>query len=155
MNLGKEFVSCSYDKTIRIFQTQQGRSREVYHTKRMQHVMAVKWSLDNKYILSGSDEMNIRIWKANASEKLGILKPREREQLEYSDKLKEKFKFFPEIKRIKRHRHLPKTIYNAQKELRIMKSSRQRKEANRRANSKPGQVPYKSEKAKHVLEEVE
>lgn len=152
---GKEFASCSYDKTIRIFQTQQGRSREVYHTKRMQHVMAVKWSMDNKFILSGSDEMNIRIWKAQASEKLGILKPREREQLEYSDKLKEKFKFFPEIKRIKRHRHLPKTIFNAQKEHRIMKSSRQRKEANRRANSKPGQVPYKSEKAKHVLEEVE
>ncbi len=117
--------------------------------------MAIKWSLDNKYILSASDEMNIRIWKAQASEKLGILKPREKEQLDYADKLKEKFKYFPEIKRIKRHRHLPKTIFNAEKEKRIMKQSRQRKEANRRANSKPGQIPFKSEKAKHVVEEVE
>jgi DDB1- and CUL4-associated factor 13 len=34
-------------------------------------VTAVGWSLDNKYIFSASDEMNIRIWKAYASEKLG------------------------------------------------------------------------------------
>lgn len=47
--------------------------REVYHTKRMQHVICVKWSSDNKYILSGSDEMNIRLWKANAAEKLGVV----------------------------------------------------------------------------------
>lgn len=47
--------------------------REVYHTKRMQHVICVKWSMDNKYILSGSDEMNIRLWKANAAEKLGTV----------------------------------------------------------------------------------
>lgn len=39
----------------------------------MQHVICVKWSADNKYILSGSDEMNIRLWKANASEKLGVV----------------------------------------------------------------------------------
>jgi len=152
---GKEFVSASYDKTIRIFATQSGRSREVYHTKRMQHVMAIKWSLDNKYIISGSDEMNIRLWKAQASEKLGLLKPREKDQMDYNQKLKEKFKHFPEIKRIKRHRHLPKSVYNAEKEKRIMKSSKQRKEANRRANSKPGSVPFKSEKTKHIVEEVE
>jgi WD repeat and SOF domain-containing protein 1 len=37
----------------------------------MQHVMSVVWSLDNKFILSGSDEFNLRLWKAYASEKLG------------------------------------------------------------------------------------
>ena len=47
--------------------------REIYHTKRMQRVRVVKWSLDNKYIISGSDEMNIRVWKARASEKLGVV----------------------------------------------------------------------------------
>jgi hypothetical protein len=40
------------------------------------------------------------------------------EQLQYGDKLKEKFKHYPEIKRIKRHRH-------AQKEIRKMKFSKQ------------------------------
>ncbi|CAF1060636.1 unnamed protein product [Brachionus calyciflorus] len=152
---GKEFVSASYDKTIRIFEAKNGHSREVYHTKRMQHVMSIKWSLDNKYIISASDEMNIRLWKAQAAEKLGLLKPREREQLDYSEKLKDKFKVFPQIKSIKRHRHLPKPVYNAIKENRIIKHSKQRKEANRRAHSKPGSIPYVAEKKKSVIDEQE
>lgn len=64
-------MSGSYDKTIRIYEVDKINSREIYHTKRQQHVTSVGWSLDNKYIFSGSDEMNIRIWKAYASEKLG------------------------------------------------------------------------------------
>lgn len=39
----------------------------------MQHITCVSWSLDNKYIFSGSDEMNIRLWKARAAEKLGTV----------------------------------------------------------------------------------
>lgn len=70
---GKEFVSGSYDKSIRIFEINKGHSREVYHTKRMQRLTCIAWSLDNKYIISGSDEMNLRLWKARASEKLGIV----------------------------------------------------------------------------------
>lgn len=70
---GREFVTGSYDKSIRIFESLKGHSRDVYHTKRMQRLTCVKWSLDNKYVLSGSDEMNIRMWKARASEKLGIV----------------------------------------------------------------------------------
>lgn len=70
---GKEFVSGSYDKSIRIFEISKGRSREVYHTKRMQRLTCMAWSLDNKYVVSGSDEMNIRVWKAKASEKLGVV----------------------------------------------------------------------------------
>ena len=70
---GREFVSAGYDKTIRIFGSRERRSREVYHTKRMQRLTDVAWSLDARYILSSSDEMDIRIWKANASEKLGFV----------------------------------------------------------------------------------
>lgn len=33
---GREFVTGSFDKTIRIFPFDSGKSREVYHTKRMQ-----------------------------------------------------------------------------------------------------------------------
>lgn len=168
---GKEFVSGSYDKSIRIFETDKGHSREIYHTKRMQRVTCVHWSLDNKYIISGSDEMNIRIWKARASEKLGPvssiifhfvqsndfvlfqLKPREKAALRYSEALKEKFASHPQIKRIGRHRHVPKHIYNAQKELRIIKEKVKRKEANRRAHSKAGEVPFVPERHKHILKE--
>lgn len=68
---GTEFVSGSYDKTVRIFDATRGRSRDVYHAKRMQKITSVIWSSDSKYLLCGSDEMDIRLWKANASEKLG------------------------------------------------------------------------------------
>ena len=36
-------------------------NREVYHTKRMQRIFCVKWSSDAKFIMSGSDETNIRL----------------------------------------------------------------------------------------------
>jgi WD repeat and SOF domain-containing protein 1 len=99
---GKEFVSASYDCTLRIFAYDGGHSREVYHTKRMQRLSAVKWSADNKYILSASDEMSIRLWKSTAWEQLGTKAPRQRAATEYADKLKDKFKYHPEIKRISR-----------------------------------------------------
>nr|CAD7412150.1 unnamed protein product [Timema poppensis] len=150
---GKEFVSGSYDKTIRIYETHKGHSRDIYYTKRMQRLTCVLWSLDNKYILSGSDEMNIRLWKARASEKLGVLKPREKTALNYSEALKEKFASHPQIRRIARHRQVPKMIYNGQKELRTLKEKKKIREANRRAHSKPGSVPYVSERLKHVIAE--
>lgn len=152
---GKEFVAGSYDKTLRIFPLNSGRSRDVYHTKRMQRLTSVLWSLDNKYIISGSDEMNIRMWKAKASEKLGAMAYRERMALHHSEKLREKFAHYPQVRRIARHRHVPKHVYNASKELRIITESKKRKEANRRANSKPGTVPYVSERTKHIVKEDE
>uniref|UniRef100_A0A8C8ZVZ4 DDB1- and CUL4-associated factor 13 n=1 Tax=Prolemur simus TaxID=1328070 RepID=A0A8C8ZVZ4_PROSS len=148
---GKEFVSASFDKSIRIFPADKSRSREVYHTKRMQHVICVKWTSDSKYIMCGSDEMNIRLWKANASEKLGVLTSREKAAKDYNQKLKEKFRHHPHIKRIARHRHLPKSIYSQIQEQRIMKEARRRKEVNRLKHSKPGSVPIVSEKKKHVV----
>ncbi|RWS08905.1 ribosomal processing protein-like protein [Dinothrombium tinctorium] len=152
---GKEFVSGSYDKTIRIFPVDKGRSREVYHTKRMQRLTSVIWSYDSKYVLCGSDEMDIRIWKANASEKIGPRMFREEAAFRYQEKLKEKFSHHPEIGRISRHRHVPKHIRHSQQEKRAMLESRKRKEANRRAHSKPGTVPYKQERTKHIVTEEE
>ncbi|XP_066259161.1 DDB1- and CUL4-associated factor 13 [Euwallacea similis] len=151
---GKEFVSGSYDKTIRIFPTDHGHSREIYHTKRMQRLTCVHWTLDNKFIISGSDEMNIRIWKARASEKLGPLTTKERNALDCAEALKEKFASYPQIKRISRHRQVPKHIYNAQRELRTIKEKQKKKESNRRRHSKKGKVPYVAERDKHVIKEV-
>ncbi|XP_010575433.1 PREDICTED: DDB1- and CUL4-associated factor 13 [Haliaeetus leucocephalus] len=148
---GKEFVSASFDKSVRIFPVDKGHSREVYHTKRMQHVITVKWTSDNKYILCGSDEMNIRLWKANASEKLGVLAPREKAAMNYNQKLKEKFQYHPQIRRIAQHRHLPKSIFCQIKEQRIMREARRRKELNRRKHSKPGSMPFVSERKKHIV----
>ncbi len=74
---GKEFVSGSFDKTIRIFKSGEGKSREVYHGKRMQKVFSVMWSLDNNYIVSGSEDTNIRVWKAKSDQKVGLVNDRE------------------------------------------------------------------------------
>ena len=65
----------------------------------MQRLTTVAWSLDNKYVLSGSDEMCIRLWKARASERLGIMRDRERVALQYNEKLKEKYGQHPQISR--------------------------------------------------------
>ena len=63
---GREFVAGSYDRSVRIFPFNHGHSREVYHTKRMQHVFATRFSGDATYVFSGSADMNVRIWKVCA-----------------------------------------------------------------------------------------
>ena len=55
------------------------------------------WSLDNKYVISASDEMCLRVWKARASEKLAMMRDRERVALDYNEKLKEKFGQHPKV----------------------------------------------------------
>lgn len=152
---GQEFVSGSFDKTVRIFPHNQGRSREVYHTKRMQRIFCVQWSADASYILSGSDETNIRLWKANASSKAGKLRPRERVALNYAGKLRHRFRFHPQIRRISRHRHLPKMIFKAAKEKRAILASQKRKRANVIRHSKPGTVKIVPEREKNVVRVVE
>jgi len=152
---GREFVSASYDKTIRIFKFNGGRSRDVYHTKRMQRVFAVKLSADSRFILSASDDGDLRLWKAQASRPIKPLLPREKESLDYNQKLKQRFHDVPEIRRIQRHRHVPKVIKNLAKEKEIVKKSRQRKEKNLRAHSTPGTVPVRPTRKKHVVRELE
>jgi len=112
---GKEFVTGSSDKTIRIFGISEGKSRDVYHGKRMQLVQAVLYSLDNQYILSGSSDMNIRIWKSLSSKPIGTISKRQESALNYQEALKKNFKYVKEIKRISSHHHLPKYILNARK----------------------------------------
>jgi len=148
-------VSGSYDKTIRIYEAEKSNSREIYHTKRMQHITSIAWSHDNKYIFSASDEMNIRIWKANASEKLGPLQPREKDSFRYNEALKEKFSTHPQIKRIANHRQVPRYVFKQQDLLKVAKQKEKRKDTNRRLNSKPGAVPFVPAKKKVVIREDE
>ena len=149
---GTEFVSGSYDKTLRIFKHNSGRSREVYHTKRMQRIFCVQWSSDATYILSGSDETNIRLWKSEASKKIGKLRPREKIALNYAAKLRHRYRFHPKVRRIARHRHLPKMVYRAMKEKQIILASRKKKRENIIRHSKPGSVKVKAERKKNVVD---
>eukprot|EP00043_Microstomoeca_roanoka_P014933 m.148857 g.148857 ORF g.148857 m.148857 type:complete len:440 (+) comp16145_c1_seq2:174-1493(+) len=146
---GREFATASYDCTVRIFGYNQGHSREVYHTKRMQRVFCVGWSKDNKYITSGSDETNIRLWKATAWEKIGTQSARQRASTRYNEKLKQRFKYHPEVRRIERHRHVPKAIYLARQKKHVMQESERRKQENRRKHNKS--TPKKESARRHVV----
>merc|ERR1712125_73909 len=57
---GQEFVTASYYKTIRIFPKDGTKSREVYHAKRMQRVLCCSFTSDSRFVLSGSEDTNIR-----------------------------------------------------------------------------------------------
>ncbi|EYU46644.1 hypothetical protein ABFS83_04G022000 [Erythranthe nasuta] len=152
---GREFVTGSYDRTVRIYQYNAGHSREIYHTKRMQRVFCVKFSSDASYVVSGSDDTNLRLWKAKASEQLGVLLPRERKNHEYLEAVKNRYKHLPEVKRIVRHRHLPKPIYKAASLKRIQNDAIRKKDERRRAHSTPGSIPKKQLRKDRILKEVE
>nr|CAG4646207.1 EOG090X04WU [Macrothrix elegans] len=151
---GKEIASASYDKTLRIFPSNKSKSRDIYHTKRMQRLTCVAWSLDDRYVFSGSSEMNIRIWKARASEKLGVVRPREKMAQQVNAKLVDKFAQHPEVKRIRLHRHVPRHVYNARKEHAIIRQKLRRKDYNYRTKSKLD-LPVLTEKEKVVVKEDE
>ena len=148
---GKEFVTGSFDKTIRIFNNSEGYSRECYHDKRMQKVYSVMYSMDDKYVLSGSDDTNIRVWKAVANDSIKILNKREEDAKNYRKKLIEKYQYMPEIKRIKNQKHLPKYIINKKKELKIRKDAKKRKFKNKELNSKPGTLEYNPERIEKIV----
>ncbi|CCK73028.1 rRNA-processing protein SOF1 KNAG_0M01750 [Huiozyma naganishii CBS 8797] len=146
---GDEIVTGSYDKTIRIFKTNQGHSREIYHTKRMQHVMQVKYSMDSKYLISGSDDGNVRMWRSVAWDRSNVKTTKQRSKLEYDEKLKERFKYMPEIRRISRHRHVPQVIKKAKEIKDIELSSIKRRENNERRTNKDKK--YVPERKKQIV----
>lgn len=122
---GLEFVSGGWDRTVRIWKEGRGSAPEVYHTKRMQRcatflsfscyiptrtdlllrlhrVMTTVYTGDARFVLSGSDDGNVRIWKAHASDKLGIITARERAAIEYRETLKARWKADAEVSKISR-----------------------------------------------------
>ncbi|PWW73829.1 WD40 repeat-like protein [Tuber magnatum] len=137
---GEELVTGSYDRTVRIYRAREGHSRDIYHTKRMQRIFSVAFTTDTRYILSGSDDGNVRLWRAEASQRSHIRSARERAKLEYDSALKERYKHMPEIRRIAKHRHVPKPIKKAGEIKRVEEASLKRKEENRRKHSKKGQM---------------
>jgi len=149
---GREFVTGSYDRTVRIFPTTAGQAREIYHTKRMQRVWTVQYSADHKYIVTGSDDSNLRLWKAHASEQLGQQTTREEAALQYRSALIKRYQHLPEVRRIHKARKVPKAIRNQTQQTALQKESRQRKQANRIKYSKEGK--FQAERDQTVVKEV-
>jgi len=148
---GEELVSASYDRTVRLWNRAAGHSRDVYHTKRMQRVFSALFTPDSQFLLSGSDDGNIRLWRAHASQREGIKSARQRQSMEYNDTLKKRYGHMPEIKRIQRHRHVPKQIKKAGEIKAEELAAIKRRVENERKHSKKGQTPRRSEREKMVL----
>ncbi|KAJ3553339.1 hypothetical protein NM688_g3666 [Phlebia brevispora] len=150
---GLEFVSGGWDRTVRVWKEGVGTHPEVYHTKRMQRVTSTLFTADSRFVLSGSDDGNVRMWKARASEKLGVIDTRERAAIEYRDSLKERWKFDPEVSRISRTRHVPQPVYKAAQLKRTMLEARRVKEERRRKHTRAGENKPKAERKKVVITE--
>lgn len=152
---GTKFVSASYDKTCRIWARDKHHSTDVYHGMRMQRVLATKFSSDGRFIFTGSEDTNVRCWKAKAAEKLGVKDQREKVSLAYREKLVEKFKELPEIRRIHKHKHVPKMIKSLTNKRRIMEGAKKKREENQRRNTKLNKLPYTPLGRKPVVKQVE
>ncbi|PPQ92176.1 hypothetical protein CVT25_008950 [Psilocybe cyanescens] len=150
---GLEFVSGGWDRTVRIWQEGKGRAPEVYHTKRMQRVSSTIFTGDARFVLSGSDDGNVRIWKAKASDKLGVVTARERAAMEYRDSLKDRWRVDNEVDRVARTRHLPKSVHQTNKLKNTMLEARRVKDERRRKHTRAGENKPKPERKKLVIAE--
>lgn len=100
----------------------------------MQKVFSVSWSVDNKYILSGSEDTNLRVWKAESHIKVGNMSEREINSVEYRSKLVERFKYTKEIKKVKKS-HLPKYLLSDKRKKHAIRESKHTKMENMRVNN--------------------
>jgi len=114
----------------------------------------VCWTNDNNYILSGSEDSNIRVWKSDPSRKIGPKNDREERATNYRKKLIERYKYVKEIKQLQRG-HMPKYIYNARKKKQIMNESKYRKRENMEANNPEDIMFEMTEKKQKVVKTLE
>jgi len=152
---GTEFVTGGYDKSIRIFPHRKGKARDIYHAKRMQKIFTLNYTADHKYIISGSDDTNLRLWKARASEKIGQASTREEKSMEYRQALIKKYQYMPEIHKIHTSRKVPGFIKKQTQVAQIQKESSHRKQANRAKYDKTGGEQFVSDRKKVVIKKID
>jgi WD repeat and SOF domain-containing protein 1 len=118
-------------------------------------VFSTLYTYDTKFVLSGSDDGNLRIWKSSASAALHHQSSKELASRQYRDALRAKYASLPEVSKIERQRFMPKDIYGKGRIKRDMLDAVKRREDNRRAHQKKGEEPAnpKSERRKAILRE--
>lgn len=153
---GREFVSGGYDCTLRLFPTGRHYSRDMYHLKRMQIIRSAHYTLDNNYLLSCSDDANIRLFKAHASKPLGQMTAREEKSNKYRNSVKQKFQHTKEIQQINHTRvRMPKYIKKSESIRLIQEESKERKFENVKKHSRPGTIKEKDSRKDVVVKKVD
>ena len=98
------------------------------------------------FVLSASEDGNVRIWKSNASDKIGPVSTKERQAIEYRRSLVDRWSSVKDVRSVKDRRHVPESIHNATKIKRDMIESRKVKEDRRRKHTRAGKEKPKAER---------
>ena len=154
---GKEFAAASTDKTVRLFPARgadAGRSRDVYHTSRMQALSSVRYTADATFVLTASEDFNLRVWKARASQRLGPISRREALAVDYRAKLVERHAHMPQVKRLVRRRNLPKMVKKLRDRRDEDRQRRREKLQRTMDHSRPGSVVPTAARGAVVVREV-
>lgn len=114
----------------------------------------MQWTIENHYILTGSEDTNIRVWKDDPSRKIGPQGIREARKTQYRKTLVEKFKYNKELKKLSAS-HMPKYLHTARRKQQIMKEANFRKRENVEYNNPEDLSWFKKEKKKRVVNTIE
>ncbi len=127
---GNKIVSGSADCTIRVYSLPNSNNNDnnsnnlVYYNQRMGMVNGVTFSNCNNFIISGSDDGSLRLWKSHPNNPDRVLNFREKKSRVKNENLKNAFKGVSELRRIRNHVFLPKGLKNEIKQKREMDKKR-------------------------------
>lgn len=132
---GTRIVTGSVDRSVRIFSNDISHRQEaLYHNRRMQAVNSICCTSDNSYILSGSTDTNIRIWKLDPNASTKISTRMEENSRAIGNILKEKYKHVAQVQDMKRHQIVPHAIKKSMRNRYHHIKAVERKEARRKEN---------------------
>lgn len=114
-------------------------------------VFDVTYTPTSDFVLTASDDGNVRIWKSNASAKLGPISGTEKASIEYRQKLIEKWGAAGDVRSVNQRRHVPASIHNATNLKRDMIEARKVKDDRRRKHTREGREKPKAERKSESL----
>jgi WD repeat and SOF domain-containing protein 1 len=89
---------------------------------------------------------SFRIWKSNASAKIAPMSTRERQAIEYRQKLVDKWSSSGDVRAVKERRHVPASVHNTVTLKRDMIEAQKVKEDRRRKHTRAGKEKPKAER---------
>ena len=114
-------------------------------------VFDVNYTPTSDFVLSASDDGNVRIWKSQASDKIGPVSTKERQAIEYRKSLIERWSSVKDVRSVKDQRHVPQSIHTATKLKRDMLEARNVREDRRRKHTRAGKEKPKAERKSEMM----
>ena len=114
-------------------------------------MFSVNYSNDAQFVFSGSDDTNIRVWKNNASQALGVMAGRKERREQVITTIKKRYSHMPEIKRINRDTKVPKVIKKQMQMRHIQSTAARKKTDNRKRHSFEGDFEVEPERKRVVV----